>query len=124
MLFYFFELDVKLRIETYDCQMKLEIFDFVDVSLKLSKYNFWTINHDLFKLFDVNDIMLNIVRWIVKIMWLSNNDNIVQKHFEINTVILSVVFQFYVRDFFIAVIDFIKTQFEFEFKLAIDQNVF
>ena len=53
-------------------------------------------------------------------MKLSNNNNIVQKHFEINIVILNVVFQFYVRDFFVAVINFIKTQFEFKFKFAID----
>ena len=57
-------------------------------------------------------------------MKLSNNNNIVQKRFEINITILNVVFQLHVRDFFVAVINFIKTQFEFEFKLAIDQNVF
>ena len=56
-------------------------------------------------------------------MWLSNDDNIVQEHFGINTAILSVVFQLHARDSLVAVIDLIKTQSEFEFKLAIDQNV-
>ena len=57
-------------------------------------------------------------------MKLLNDNNIVQKHFEINIVILNVVFQFYVCDFFVVVIDFVKTQFKFKFKFAIDQNVF
>ena len=53
-------------------------------------------------------------------MKLSNDNNIVQKHFEINIVTLNVVFYFYVRNSFIVVINFIKTQFEFKFKFAID----